>query len=165
MKSSPKIVTRKAGAEGFASFRDLLIGMPVSATWQGHGSAIFLEFGKLRRTTRLDGKKGQPKGDATLMIEWSWRIEGARSILCGSWSDAPLWPNVLAGLAGAKVKELSLFGRLRELEVTLSNRMQVITFSTIEGQPHWTLFDRRSDTWLTNKRGTLCIEKAVSRKS
>jgi hypothetical protein len=113
---------------------------------------------------RLDGKKGNSRGEATLAIEWSWRIEGARSILCGSWSDATLWPKTFAKLRGEKVVDVTLFGRLREIELILSSGVRVISFSTIEGHPRWML--RSSDSWLTADRGSLHLEKqkAVRRK-
>jgi hypothetical protein len=69
-----------------APFFDSLVEKQVSHVWRGHGSAIFVEFGEL--STDLDRVNGKtnPSGELTLMIEWSWRIERTRSILCGSWS-------------------------------------------------------------------------------
>ena len=66
-----------------------LVGLPVSHSWRVHGSDIFLEFAKFSPPSRLrrDGSPCAPRGEMGLMIEWSWRIEGRRSILCGSWSD------------------------------------------------------------------------------
>ena len=76
-------------------FSAATFGMPVSHSWRGYGSALFLEFGNLTAQLRNDGspwlrKDGSalhPNGEVTLMIEWSWRIEDEHSIICGSWSD------------------------------------------------------------------------------
>jgi hypothetical protein len=69
-----------------------LVGMKVSHLWRGYGSAIFLEFGNLSPgSARRDGSPGNPMGEITIGIEWSWRIENATSIICGSWSEEELW--------------------------------------------------------------------------
>src|SRR4051794_7120334 len=75
------------------TFRDPLIGLPLSHLWRGAGSAIFLEFGRLTERTylRRDGTRPNPCGEFGLMIQWSWRIEDKASIMCGSWSEEPLW--------------------------------------------------------------------------
>ncbi|MCK1662283.1 MULTISPECIES: ABC transporter substrate binding protein [unclassified Bradyrhizobium] len=51
------------------------------------------------------------------MVEWSWRIENAVSILCGSWSEEPLWEPTFDLLRTKSVVELSLFGRLADMTV------------------------------------------------
>jgi hypothetical protein len=138
---------------GFAAFTAPLIGLPVSHVWRGHGSALFLEFGQLRPSTaeRRDGSQGNPEGEMTLMIEWSWRIEGRRSILCGSWSEERKWARAFALLRNAAVTNVALFGRLPEIELCLSNDARVLSFMTSEGDPQWALFDRREnpDRWLS----------------
>jgi len=124
----------------FISFSSSLIGLPVSHIWRGYGSAIFLEFGALApRRIRSDGSPGNPRGEWTLGIEWSWRIEGKRRIWCGSWSDEKRWPGAFARLIGANVKSVSLYGRLREISVNLSNGLYVLSMMTAEGDPEWGL--------------------------
>src|SRR2546430_6399349 len=66
--------------------------MRVSHAWRGYGSALFLELVALRPVRPRRHGKGRagprpPKGEATVMIEWSWRIERPRSIESGSWSS------------------------------------------------------------------------------
>ncbi len=124
-----------------AAFTAPLVGLPVSHVWQGHGSALFREFGELRPRVRRDGSPGNPDGEMGLMLEWSWRIEGRRSILCGSWSPDRAWPRALGLLRGAEVVGARLFGRLPEIEVELSNGARVLSFMTAGGDPQWTLFD------------------------
>lgn len=89
------------------AFEENLRGLPVSSVWRGHGSAIFLEFGRLTPGTRRDGTPAEPDGEFGLMIEWSWRIEGPSTILCGSWSDEALWELTFQQMLGRTVVGLS----------------------------------------------------------
>jgi hypothetical protein len=77
------------------------------------------------------------------MIEWSWRIERGNSILCGSWSEESLWQPAFDVLVGQEVVRVSTVGRLPELALSLSDHLHVASFMTAEGDPSWTLFDRR----------------------
>ena len=131
------------------TFRDALIGLPLSHFWRGHGSAIFLEFGRLTPTTRRTGVIGNPRGELGLMVEWSWRIENRTSILCGSWSDEHLWEPTFDLLRNRVVVDLSVVGRLPEVTVALAEDRYVSSFMTAEGDPSWALFDRRGDTLRT----------------
>jgi hypothetical protein len=96
----------------------------------------------------------------SLMIQWSWRIEGRRSILCGSWSDEEKWPKAFGLVRNTTVTSATLFGRLPEIELCLSNGVHVLSFMMAEGNPQWVLFDRRGDVtrWLVVRRGHLRIE-------
>lgn len=127
------------------TFRDATIGLPLSHLWRGYGSAIFLEFGRLTPSTRTrrDGTAYNPRGELGLMIEWSWRIENTASILCGSWSEEPLWEPTFDLLRNKAVVELSVVGRLPEIVVALTESLYVSSFMTAEGDPQWSLFDRR----------------------
>lgn len=79
------------------------------------------------------------------MVEWSWRIEDATTILCGSWSEEERWEPVFARLIGQKVEDIFLHGRLPELGVDFSGGTRLLTFMTAEDQPAWTLFRNHSD--------------------
>jgi hypothetical protein len=128
----------------FSDFTAVLPGLPVSLVWQGYGSAIFLEFGTLTANPRRrrDGSWRHPIGEWTLGIEWSWRIEGKRRIWCGSWSDKEKWPRFLAKLQGATVDSVSIFGRLPEISLDLSNGLHLLSMMTSEGDPSWWLTKR-----------------------
>jgi hypothetical protein len=142
----------------FDEFASPLVGLEVSHVWRGYGSALFLEFGDLTpRGRRRDGTERNPSGQMGLMIEWSWRIERPRSILCGSFSDESKWPGAFKRLLGATVSEVGTFGRLPELAVGLSNGLFVVSFMTAEGQPEWTLIDRRlpDACWLAVRGGRI----------
>jgi hypothetical protein len=135
------------------SFRSALIGKRVAHTWQGYGSAVFLEFGALTERTRPDGSIGNPYGELSLMVEWSWRVEKARSILGGSCSSTSTWPGILRKLKNTRVVDVDVFGKLPEVSVVLSNGLRVTSFMTAEGQPAWSLISR------INPRGSLSVSR------
>ena len=93
--------------------------------------------------TRRDGAALDPRGEFGLMIQWSWRIENATSILCGSWSEESLWGPTFDLLRNKVVQELSVVGRLPEIAIVLAGDLYVSSFMTAEGDPQWALFDRR----------------------
>jgi len=127
----------------FECLHEAACGLAVSHVWRGHGSALFVELGALTSTPRRDGSPGEAKGEIGLMIEWSWRIEDGRSIACGSWGDEDLWELTFARLVGRRVQGLSLVGRLPEVVLSLAGDLHVASFMTADGDPAWTLFDRR----------------------
>ena len=136
-------------------FRNALVGLPVSHVWFGYGSALFIEFGPLD----CFGSSKNRSGVMTLMIEWSWRIEKPKSILCGSWSKESSWKKIPAYLLDAQVVSFEIFGQLPEVCLTLSNHMRVVSFMTEQGQPQWALIRHVSPKGsLSVKRGRLCVE-------
>jgi hypothetical protein len=118
-----------------------LVGQPVSSAWRGHGSAHFLELGELAVRDETD----HLKGDATVMIEWSWRVEAARSVRFGSYSLERKMTSGVRSLRGRTVVDVSVEGRIPELVVALSGGVWVHAFTTVEGQPRWTLFFGEDD--------------------
>ena len=122
-----------------------LVGMPVSRTWRGYGSALFLELGVLheehRPPTRVNPEpRVSLKGEATVMIQWSWRVERPRSIAFGSWSTDRRMDFGISRLTGHRVEGITVEGRIPELVITLSGGLWVHAFNTSEGQPEWTVF-------------------------
>ncbi len=144
----------------FDLFSKALRGLPLSHVWRGYGAALFLEFGTLRQHFLPDGAAGHPMGQMGLMIQCCWRIEGSRTILCGSSSDESKWARFFDMLLQGTVTDVSLFGRLPEIDVSLSNRMHVVSFSTTDGQPQWALFHRELCSSVASKNGALVIESA-----
>jgi hypothetical protein len=139
-------------------FRDATRGMKVSHVWRGYGSALFLELGTLTPRKRRDGSLGNPRGEIGFMIEWSWRIEDERSIICGSFSNEELWRPAFDRLIGHEVVGISMFGRLPEVLLSLANNLHVASFMTADGDPAWVLFDRRAPQIisLSCRSGLLC---------
>jgi hypothetical protein len=147
----------------FDRFRQDLIGLEVSHIWRGYGSALFVEFGALKPSsaTRRDGSQGNPEGELTLMVEWSWRIENKTSVVCGSCSDESIWQPTFDSLKGQKVVNAWLFGRLPEVSIELTNDLFIVTFMTAEGDPEWAFGDRRGQEgsrWLSVRGGQLQTE-------
>jgi hypothetical protein len=129
--------------DALQTFRNALVGLPLSHLWRGYGSTICLEFGVLTPLHRRSGEAANPLGELGLMIQWSWRIENTSSILCGSWSEESLWATTFDLLRNREVIELSTVGRLPEVVVALTDSFYVSSFMTAEGNPGWALFDRR----------------------
>jgi hypothetical protein len=119
-------------------FRELtrgLVGMSVSLAWRGYGTAIFLELGELH-----PNEESKPRGEATAMLEWDWRVEKQKSISFGSGSYNQKIKNGLQVLVGQKIVDVELEGRLPELVISLSGSLWVHTFTIYEKHPEWTLF-------------------------
>ena len=146
----------------FKTFTKPLLGLPVSHIWRGAGSAIFLEFGELQDVGRYrDNSPAEPEGQFGIMIEWSWRIEGKRKIICGSWSDERLWNRGFDLLLGSNVIQINCFGRLPEISVECSRGAKLVSFMTADGDPAWAIFDRmrpKSKT-LISINGTTHLER------
>jgi hypothetical protein len=128
----------------FNKFTRGLIGLQLNHLWQGHGSAIFLEFGKLTPSIGSDGSHRGLNGEMGVMIEWSWRIEGKKSIICGSWSDDDKWETGFKLLRNKTLASASVFGRLPEIDLEFNNGAHCLSFMTTYGQPAWAILDRRN---------------------
>ena len=116
-----------------------LIDLPIAHAWRGHYSTIFLELGKLQTgRTRRDGSTGNATGQFTIHLEPNWRLEGKRSIQCGSDDTTRAIDNAILRLVGNKIGAVSVVGRLPELEITTSD-FRLCTFSARKGQPNWTI--------------------------
>lgn len=143
--------------EVFDSFAASLVGLPISHVWRGYGSALFIEIGTLRPVAKRDGSPGNPEGEVSLGVEWSWRIEDRTAIRCGSWSEEDLWEPAFDTLRNAQVARCELFGALPEVTITTVGGIRFLTFSTTDGQPRWHLVDRRNGRprWFTVRNGRL----------
>jgi hypothetical protein len=160
-------MTSSEDVSALRMFRSALIGLPLSHLWRGHGSAIFLEFGRLTPQTRRTGAAANPRGEFGLMVEWSWRIENRTSILCGSWSGEHLWEPTFDLLRNRTVVDLTVVGRLPEVVVALAEDRYMSSFMTAEGDPSWALFDRRGDTLrtLSVRDGSLNVSVTAHRST
>lgn len=120
-----------------------LVGLPVSRAWRGYGSAVFLEFGKLRPYKNRQGKDS-PQGEVSLMVEWSWRVENARSIWFGAFSSQKKMDARLPRLVGHVVEAASLECRLPELSLALSGVLWFRSFMCEQGAQAWAILDSNS---------------------
>jgi hypothetical protein len=141
-------------------FRELarpLIGMPISHTWRGAGSEIFLELGELTTKKRMIRGTGQVTsrwGEVMLMADRSWRVESLGAIQFGNWSDEPQVARGVASLVGHTIVDVDVEGRIPELVITLDRKRWLHTFRTHQGQPEWAI--RLHDhSWLAVNRGRL----------
>jgi hypothetical protein len=143
-----------------------LVGMELSHIWPGHGTALFLEFGKLSERLRKSGSVGNhPIGEISVGLEFEWRIEVDRRLACGSSGDQELWPEVFKDLLGKCASRVKLFGDVPELRVVAGERARLLTFSLDESGPAWALTDNRSNpsAWIYWKDGELrCDEGKVT---
>jgi hypothetical protein len=117
-----------------------LIGLPISRVWRGYGSAVFFELGALRPYKNRKGTDS-PQGDVSLMIEWSWRVEKARSIWFGAFSSQKTIDSRLPQLVGRTVIAASFAGRLPEISLELSDGLWFSSFMCAQGQQEWVIFD------------------------
>ena len=143
--------------ETFHAFAGTLVGLPISHVWRGYGSAIFIEIGKLSPRYRRDGSPGNPDGEVSLGVEWSWRIEDRASIICGSWSEEQRWESALDMLRDARIAQCELLGALPEVVIETQSGIRFLSFSTTSGQPQWHIVDRRDGLarWFTVREGQL----------
>ena len=149
----------------FDEFVNPMRGMPVSHAWRGHLSVIFFELGALTQgRTRKDGTAGNPVGEFTIHIEPNWRIEGRRSILCGSDDTTPAIERTLARTVGSTVEDISCVGRLPELNLQLSVGA-FLTFSAWKGQPNWTINFWRSRVAMYSQYGKVKFDGAAPNNS
>ncbi|WP_420128080.1 hypothetical protein [Longimicrobium sp.] len=141
--------------EQFHALTRPLVGMPVSHTWRGAGSAVCLELGELTTFTRTVRKLGEVEfvqGEASLMVYWSWRVESPGAIQFGSWSEDPRITRGIASLEGHTILDVQLEGRLPELVLTLDGKRWLHSFMTAEGQPEWSI-RMLDNAWLGVIRG------------
>lgn len=132
-----------------------MIGLPISYVWRGHGSALFLEFGKLKK---LRGKN-HPQGEFSLMLDCDWRVEKPRSIWFGSFCSYQRIENQIKHLIGESVKNIEFIGKLPELVISLTPNLRVASFNSYKGQPDWTLF-LPDGSWLCCRLGKIIQERA-----
>ena len=128
-----------------------LEGSEVTHAWRGHGSTIFLELGSLSKGD------GNSRGEQTIMIEWSWRFEDQSSILLGSFDEDEKIDKFPEMVVGKTIKKVSFFSRLKEVEIQFLDELWLLTFSTNEGDPGWSIRLKNGE-WLSASKATLQIE-------
>lgn len=127
---------RSITTEEFVTMASPLVGLNVSRAWIGYGTAAILELGTLREETGADGRSFQ-KGEATLMVGWSWRVEGPRAVVFGATSTRRQVSEGLATIEGKTLSAITVDGKLPELTLDLSNGMRMRSFMSADGDPEW----------------------------
>jgi hypothetical protein len=112
-----------------------LIGLAVALPWKGYGSAIFLELGRL--SPRDSQRQHHSQGEASISVEWNWRVECGVSVLYGSSNRSPAINQGIASLLGTKIESLSLVGEIPELVVRFSNGHCLRSMIMVTGDPAW----------------------------
>ncbi|GAC27261.1 hypothetical protein GPAL_0381 [Glaciecola pallidula DSM 14239 = ACAM 615] len=111
-------------------------GLPITYAWRGHGSAIFIEIGKLSHRKR----KNHPKGEFSVMLDCEWRIENDQSIEYGSYCEKGIIEEMLMGLMGDDIAHIETLGCLHELVIVLRSGKRIVSFTNDIGDPEWCVF-------------------------
>jgi hypothetical protein len=114
-----------------------LLGLPVSLPWQGFGSAIFLELGSL--SPAEPGRRKAGRGQASIQVEWDWRVEQGARVLGGSSSSGPAIEKGIQTLKDLKVDQIQVHGQVPELVIRFSNGMVLRTMVMKSGDPEWVI--------------------------
>jgi hypothetical protein len=135
-----------------------LIGLVVAQPWKGIGSTVFLELGVLSwREGRRERPNSLMSGEASIMMDWEWRVESGSSVLYGSSNTFLTLRRGLASLQGTRIEGVSLDGEVPELMVAFSNghRLRSMVLSTSE--PTWVLRLPAGGGWLSSESGILLL--------
>ena len=112
-----------------------LVGMLISLPWRGHGSAIFLELGELQPFSYP--KQRHQDGEACISLEWEWRIENEKEIVCGSSNSSPEIEKAINILKDKNVEAIVLDGKIPELVIELSDGLKIRSMTMTSGYPEW----------------------------
>jgi len=154
----------KSPATAFDEIARDLIGMPVNHIWQGHGTALFLEFGVLTEESRAEGAPGNPRGEISVGLEFDWRIERNSDVVCGSHDDPAGCADVIHNLKGKRATRLDVRGEIPELVVELDNEVRLLSFALSEVGPEWSVTDNRflPPIWVYWANGALTSDDGSS---
>jgi hypothetical protein len=114
-----------------------LLDLPVSRPWRGYGSFVSLQLGELRQEPLGKTGKFGSFGEASVFIEWDWRIEDNSGIVCGTSDSIPKTETCVAALLGVRVTDLTVEGILPELTVSFSNGQRLRSMAMVSGDPQW----------------------------
>lgn len=135
-------------------FVQALVGTPLAHAWQGYGSTVFLEFGDLAPGNWRKGKRGNPIGDLTLMMD-DWWVEGPRPSSADPSGFYVNWQVICEEFMGTRVVAMELLGCIPEVCVTLDNGCRLGSVSQLNEEPDWALLARNP------LLGSLCIREGI----
>lgn len=133
-------------------------GMLVSLVWKGYGSSIFLELGTLKKENNFKNLLGE----ASICLEWDWRIENNGKILFGSSNNGTEIARGIKSLVGSNIEKIEIVGEIPELTIDFSNGYRIQTMAMVSGDPHWK-FRQKNATYLSweNRNGVERSEDEV----
>ncbi|WP_367874421.1 hypothetical protein [Luteolibacter sp. Populi] len=140
-------------AEGFDNLVRPLAGLEVSLPWKGAGTAVFLGLGAI--TPPVDPRR-KGRGEATIKIEWDWRIEDRARVVCGSVNDEK---EILAGIAaleGAKIRSIVVIGEIPELRVEFTDGRCLRSIVLFDDDPQWSI-RLPEGRWISAKDGQVGV--------
>lgn len=132
-----------------------LRGSEVTNAWRGYGSAIFLELGHL-----MNRGVREPRGEQTIAIEWSWRLQDQHSVLLGSWDDNNLIDQFPNTVIGETIGSLGLFTELNELDIKFKSTRRLLSFTTTFGDPQWYI-RFKNNNYLAVEKSRFTLEKKM----
>jgi hypothetical protein len=99
-----------------------------------------------------DGKT--EKAEACISIDWDWRFEDDRRIICGSSNSGPKISAFLATIEQLTISAVEIEGSPHELVVTLSNGVRLRSMAMVCGHPQW-MISLPGDYWVSCEEGSL----------
>lgn len=140
--------------EEFSDLTRSLVGLTVSRPWQGIGSVLFLELGRLTTERYNVGRRGErelAKGEAQFQLQCAWRFEEGRRVTCGAWDSCDHIDQFLPAVVGATIEEVQLYGEPPDLLIVLSTGIRIRSLSVESDESAW---------WIRLQSGTLltCID-------
>lgn len=130
----------------------LLAGMPVSRTWKGNGTAIFLELGALTN----DAKRRYPRGEVTVYVGWDWRVERGTGVLFGSSNPGSGIADGIATLAGLTIQSAAIAGVVPELLLVFSDGARLQSAAMCTATSAWDV-SLPGDVWMSCVDGAACV--------
>jgi hypothetical protein len=171
MASDSRIITHAL----FQQITEPLLNLEMRQPRPGVANTLLADFGSLS-PVRYVTPKPRKRGQASILIEPSWRIETRKKILVGSDSDEPRVKRILKQLENARITEVRVEGDLPELVLEFEDKWILRSFGAMETRPHWALFFRDEslfpkpvatskgfDHWIKSDRGKLVWEWACGR--
>ncbi len=119
----------------------------------GTGSFVTLDFGpKVPRRTPLKNKtltqeQREYRGEISLFVECSWRIDSGTEVVCSSQDDNEPGGEMLQGLkllTGEKVEEVNVFPPALDLVLKLTGGFSLRLFCDQTNEDNYSLFSQNS---------------------
>ncbi len=143
----------------FHELTSSLVSLPISRPRGGYYRTALFHLGNLTERPFRDGR-AILEGEASLMLEWDWRVEKGKAIWFSSRNCVTKREKGLASLTGETLRSVMVEGRLPELVIELSNDRWIRSFGLVEEQPTWTVFPKRGG-WITSRSGELVFESST----